>query len=146
MEKIILIGCGAKKLNVPAEAEQLYCGRHFQALRDYAAASGHAWYILSSCYGLVRPDSTLQPYDLRITEMSKSERQVWARKLVQTFYLFSLESPPFQIELLAGNDYADHLVPEMERRGFTVSRPLRGMAIGKQYQWLKANTKGEADE
>lgn len=73
---LIVVACGATKLDHPAPAETLYCSGHFalmlRAARSEAAdtarvcggSAGVA--ILSALHGLVDPTTLLAPYNLKM--------------------------------------------------------------------------------
>ncbi|MDZ4270819.1 MAG: hypothetical protein U1D00_34995 [Mycobacterium sp.] len=73
---LILVACGAAKLDHPAPAETLYCSSHFAlmlaAARSEAAdtmrvCGGTASVaILSALHGLVDPTTVLKPYNLKM--------------------------------------------------------------------------------
>jgi hypothetical protein len=67
--------------------------------------------------------------------MPKRERLSWAERVQQQ--LLELLPANATIILLAGLRYREEIEPFLRKRGFPVSVPLEGMAIGKQLQWLK---------
>lgn len=66
MNPIVIIGCGARKQDVPCAARHLYTGTLFQAALAWALATAHETdiRILSAKYGFVNLDATLHPYDV----------------------------------------------------------------------------------
>lgn len=65
---LVVIPCGAAKQSVPAPAKALYTGAYFRSCRRAAEAlkPSLGWLILSAKYGLVRPDTMLNPYNLTL--------------------------------------------------------------------------------
>lgn len=65
---LVVIGCGAGKLDRPAPAAELYTGQHFRAclLTARALVPDERIRILSARYGLVGLADELAPYDLTI--------------------------------------------------------------------------------
>lgn len=65
---LVLVGCGAAKLDHAAPAADLYTGQHFRAALATAVAIAphHRILILSARYGLVWPAQVIAPYDLTI--------------------------------------------------------------------------------
>lgn len=63
---LVIIGCGAAKLDRPAPAAQLYTGQHFRACLATATAIAprDSILILSARYGLLGLDDPAEPYDL----------------------------------------------------------------------------------
>lgn len=60
---IVVVQCGAKKVDHPAPARDLYCGNLFRKLRQAAERIGDAWYIASAKHGLIEPVRLVVPYD-----------------------------------------------------------------------------------
>jgi hypothetical protein len=48
------------------QAKDAYTTPAFLAWRRYAEASGSAWFILSTKYGLIRPDTKIEPYNVAV--------------------------------------------------------------------------------
>jgi hypothetical protein len=58
-------------------AKDAYNGRSFLLKRTYAELSGHSWFILSAKYGLLRPDSTIDPnYDVTLSTKRETNRLI----------------------------------------------------------------------
>ena len=94
--------------------------------------------MLSSQYGLVRPDQEVAPYDLPMARQPILERRAWAEQVVTqlTAELGSLKRTTFEIH--AGFAYVDPLEPLRTELGATVSTPLRGLGLGKSLAWYAA--------
>lgn len=128
---IVIVACGAKKLDRPASARCLYVGPYFRACLDYALTIAKAKdvFIISAKYGLVGLADVIEPYDKRLGDpFSVAE--------------FSLTTQAEQLGLLgkkvtvlAGKDYV-RLCRKVWRSG--LSAPLAGKGgIGKQMAWMK---------
>lgn len=135
MTRIILVGCGKTKRAEKSEARDLYTGSLFRARRDYAEASGDTWYVVSARYGLVHPDTDLEPYDVTIGQLCEPERAAWALQTVSRI----LDDLPDEaklgaitLELHAGAAYAEPLIAVARAVGLRASRPVRGLGIGEQ--------------
>lgn len=67
--KLVVIACGADKLNRPAPARELYTSPHFRhalrAAQAYAGRTDSAVRILSAKHGLLELDTIVTPYDAR---------------------------------------------------------------------------------
>jgi hypothetical protein len=65
---VVIISCGAKKLERAAPARDLYIGPYFRAILGYALtiAPAENIFVLSAKYGLVRLQDRLKPYDLKM--------------------------------------------------------------------------------
>jgi hypothetical protein len=129
-DRLIIVGCGAGKLDIPAPASVLYTGPYFRAC--YKAAGRLATglvLILPAKYGLLRPDQVISPYDVTLGRAGA----VNAAKLrAQARRLGLLDCP---VTVLAARRYAGLVLrvwPDAET-------PLAGLGgIGKQLHELKA--------
>jgi hypothetical protein len=68
-QPVVIIPCGAAKLDRPAPAAELYTGSYHQACARAAAAltaNGGTVLILSALHGLTPLDRVLAPYDMRM--------------------------------------------------------------------------------
>lgn len=67
---IVVIPCGAQKLDEPAPAGKLYTSQHFQlvyrAAAKIAADQDARVFILSALHGLIEPSTVLEPYDVKM--------------------------------------------------------------------------------
>ncbi|MGV7400402.1 DUF6884 domain-containing protein [Mycobacterium kansasii] len=67
--KLVVIACGADKLDRPAPARELYTSHHFRhalrAAHAYASRTESAVRILSAKHGLLALDTIVTPYDVR---------------------------------------------------------------------------------
>lgn len=129
MDTLYLVSCVSVKLNHPAHARDLYCSHWFRAARKYVESLDGRWRILSAKYGVLHPDAIIEPYEMTLNTMSPHERGVWGLKVRG-------QMPEAErYVLLAGKRYAEHLIdvlrPEL---------PLKGLGIGQQLAWFKANT------
>jgi len=127
--RIVLVQCTNSKRDESVPARDLYDeSAYFRDYRAYALAKGDEWYILSAKHGLLDPDTVIGPYD----ERGLSEAQ--AESIAE--YFADRTTCADTIEVLAGGrDYADVLVPELERQtAADVLEPHRGLPIGKRRQ------------
>lgn len=136
MKRIVLISCVSQKQSYPCRAEELYTSALFRKNLAYARSlHPDAVYILSAKYGLVGLDSVIEPYDLTLNNMSATERETWAKGVLQQLgEVANLSVDHFTF--LAGDKYRRHLLPHMA----SYDIPLEGMPIGKQLQALTALT------
>lgn len=70
----VLVGCVKTKARRPLPAGDLYRSPLFERRRAYAEASGASWYLLSSKWGLIEPDTVVAPYDLYLGDQPASYR------------------------------------------------------------------------
>jgi hypothetical protein len=138
MSHITLISCVAKKLDRPAAARELYTSQLFKGCRAWADKHAQQWFILSAEHGLVNPGQMVAPYDTTLTKMNRAARQAWAQRVMGQLVprLHGVD----EVTILAGEDYREFIVPKLQALGIKVNVPMRGLFIGQQYAWLKANT------
>ena len=144
MIRVALVGCGKSKLAVPAPARELYTSNLFKLGYAFADATSDAVYIVSAFYGLVRPESILNPYERNLKDLGgKAYRDNWgvvvARSLQAELYdrYGGLPASQFEVVLLMGEEYASVLASPLARAGFALDMPLKGLEIGNRMAWLK---------
>lgn len=70
---LVLTSCCKEKLSKAAPAKDLYMGKLFTLVKQYAEETGSDWRILSAKHGLINPDQIIEPYDLQITGRAQIE-------------------------------------------------------------------------
>ena len=131
---ITLVACCKPKLGHPALARDLYLSPRFKTFRRLAEQRGR-WFILSAKYGLVDPDTVIEPYDKTLTKMPAAERRAWGHRVRDQLAAAGLLETP--LVSLAGNAYVNPLLAA----GVKVSQPMKGMNRGHQLTWAKRQTK-----
>ena len=63
---IAIIGCSKSKQNYSCRADEMYTGTIFKKSYDVAKQITNNIYILSAKYGLLRPDTVINTYDLAL--------------------------------------------------------------------------------
>lgn len=133
-ERVFLVSCAKSKLSRKARAAELYVSPLFQKARGYAERHSNRWFILSAKHGLVRPETTISPYNLTLKTMPREDRKLWASNVLDS--LRRTLKPTDLITILAGQRYREFLVPALLRDGYAVEQPLEGKSLGRQLQWL----------
>lgn len=132
---IAIIGCGARKLDRPAPARELYVGSYFQACsRAAEAIAPGRWFILSAKHGLLRPGDEIEPYDLTLGQPGSVTAQQATWQALTCGIWFE------PVTALCGSRYADlarQVWPQVEV-------PLAGLGIGRQLQALARIAAGRA--
>ena len=131
---LCLVSCVSLKCPVPARARDLYTSPWFRKARACVEAMGCPWYILSAKYGLVDPNSTIDPYNQTLKSMPVNRRRAWARGVIE--HLAPRLAGVNSVAFLAGTAYREFLEPELRRRGLTIYVPMEGLGIGRQLSWL----------
>lgn len=131
---VYLVSCVSQKQERKCAARDLYVSNWFCKARQYAEASGCAWFILSAKYGLVAPDRVIAPYQLTLNTMRVADRRAWAEWVAGQL---AKEVPDLtHVVFLAGERYREYLARHFADRGVAVSVPMEGLRIGEQLSWL----------
>ena len=135
MGKIILISCASKKLPYKSKANDLYTSPLFRYNLKYAdSLNPDKIFILSAKYGLLHPDTEIEPYDETLNNKGKEKLKEWAEKVILDLKEESdLEKDEFIF--LAGNKYRRFLIPYI--KNYKV--PMENLGIGEQLKYLKDN-------
>lgn len=127
MTVVTIVGCCGPKRTEPCAALDLYISAFFKKCRALAERRGDPWLILSAKYGVVLPEQMLDPYDLRLADLSPIERTLWRERVRQQLAKQWLGARFF---CLALDEYAIAL------RGRWCLEPMRGLRLGPRLQWL----------
>jgi hypothetical protein len=132
---VVLLGCVKEKRSTRSAAKDLYISDLFGKRRTYAEASQKVWFILSAKLGLVEPDEEIDPYDLRLDELSAREQEEWGRQVVQDLVetLGPLEGLLFEVH--AGAPYRRAIAAPLSLEGAKLVNPLEGLRFGEQLSW-----------
>lgn len=127
---LCLVSCVKTKLPDRAPARELYVSPWFRKARAVIEAAGWSWYILSAKYGLVDPDTVIEPYEKTLNAMRKNEPIEWSRRVMRALdpHLADVGS----VVIFAGKKYREFLVPVLRKRGITVHIPMEGLGSGEQ--------------
>jgi hypothetical protein len=131
---LVLVSCVKSKHGTRKPAKDLYTSPWFQGARVFAEAAGAPWLVLSSKYGLARPDEVIAPYDYTLNTLGVADRKAWAARVLDKL-LPEVEGKK-QVVFLAGFRYREFLIEPLERMGIDVVVPMEGLRIGEQLEWL----------
>lgn len=130
-ERVTLVQCTASKREGCHPARDLYDeSRYFRRMRAWAEARGNPWFILSAKHGLVEPDEVVCDYDERGLDEGLAEAV--ADELVGRGVSV--------VDITAGRDYTESLIPALERHGVEVVEHFAGEPIGRREQLLQEAT------
>jgi hypothetical protein len=132
--RVILVSCAATKLDRPASAADLYTSPLFSKARSYAEVSGHPWFILSARHGLVEPRTVLEPYDLKLADLTPEARDAWAGRVARALYYRGFGGWGV-FEIHAGDGYARLLRVTLAPIALDILEPLAGLGIGHRLRW-----------
>jgi hypothetical protein len=103
-------------------------------MRRFAENNGDAWFILSAEYGLLAPESLVDPYERTLRQMSPADRSAWAARV--NGQIDQHVPNDAAVAILAGAHYRALIEPFLRKRGNSVHVPMEGMRIGEQLRWL----------
>lgn len=135
MRAVYLITCSRRKLSTKAEAKDLYVSPSFKAARNIAESLGDIWFILSAKYGLIRPDTELEPYDCSLSSLNEIECRSWASKVVESLIPYLLNDD--RIIIIGDDSYSKYIAPLLHHTGFDVYIPLLGKSNDQRMFWMK---------
>lgn len=137
-----VIACSSSKAEHKCAASELYTGQLFKSAIQYCESHGIEFAILSAKHGLIMPWDEIEPYDVSLCHFSFPEKFALVRRTVDHAF-FSVDK--LQLELLCGHDYCEIIESALsistKKTEFLVKRPLHGMGIGYQKQWLANHTR-----
>jgi hypothetical protein len=131
---LVLISCVKSKLPHSAPARSLYISAWFRGVRDFVESRGARWFLLSSYYGLVRPNAEIAPYEVSLNDLGVDERRAWATKVLEK--LLPETAGYRRIVIFAGLHYREFLIQPLMERGLSVKIPLAHLTRGEQLAWL----------
>ncbi len=131
-----LISCTSQKRTIPCAAYKMYdASALFKKAYNYCRITYDDTAILSAKYGFLRPEDTIEPYDLTLNDMTVNERKCWAQKVIKQMQerinLMDYESIFFH----SGKHYREYLIEYLEKSGINCFVPLEGLKIGQQLGW-----------
>lgn len=145
VRRIGLVGCVKKKAALSVQAQDLYVSALFVGRRRYVEASCDEWWILSAKHGLVHPEDLLEPYDLSLKQLGRSDRRTWSEHVLRSFDERVGSTADDVVEIHAGAEYREFgLVDGLKRRGLVVENPTLGLPIGPQLSFYKEATRSES--
>ncbi len=135
MKSVALVACVSKKNSTEMPAQELYISPWFRKASTYASNIADDWYILSAKYGLIAPETVIEPYDETLNQMPVAARRAWAGQVLAD--LEHVLRPGDQVVFLAGQRYRQNLIEPIQGMGCKVEIPMEGLGIGEQLRWLK---------
>jgi hypothetical protein len=147
MKRIVLISCVSRKIKHRAKAKDLYQGPLFTNSLAYAQKlKPDKIYILSALHHLLNLEQVIEPYDVTLSQVSKTvrtkkpnlkvlskeEASDWGQTVLrQLEEIADLKNDEFII--LAGQSYISPI-----KKGINhIKEPLKGFSQGIRVQFLK---------
>ena len=130
---VVLISCARRKKSRVCKAKDLYDSTWFRYAWRYARSlNPDKVFILSAKYGLVDPETEIEPYDESLNKKSDRDIRSWA-DIVFTSLREKTDITRDNFVLLAPEKYRRHLVGQLSHHTI----PMQGLGIGRQLKWLK---------
>jgi diadenosine tetraphosphate (Ap4A) HIT family hydrolase len=140
---VAVVGCSAIKTAHAAPAREFYRSPLFKAALAYAEARTPHVVVVSAKYDAVRLEQELEPYDMKLSSLRKSDREDWGARAVQKLLHWSRPTPLSPLPtllLLCGELYADAVL--YGAHWHNLPRPQTPMAkmkgVGNRIAWLNA--------
>ena len=137
MHRIGLVGCAKKKKKQRSKAKDLYISDLFIKTRRYAETRYDQWFILSTKYHLVEPQTYIDPYDETLNEKTTDERKEWSKVVFGQIRSKFPNPSSCELHFHAGARYREFLKPLLTEAGYSCEVPLKGLKIGEQLAWYR---------
>lgn len=121
---IALISCGKTKRDGTHAAQDLYIGTYFKKTLAYAKKHHDQIYILSAKYGLLELDQQIESYEMKITQLSKHDRNLWGLAVTKQLRAKNIDND--EIYIYAGKPYYELLIPYLPKANIM----FEGLSIG----------------
>lgn len=136
MDNIFIINCSKEKFNYQVKAADMYCSERFNLSKKIVESNNYEWYILSSKYGLLKPDKIIEPYDSNIDDLTKTEKEEYVAKVIKQFSDFNISNKK-RIVFLCDSQYVDDICKVLERNNFKIISPFSHLKPVMWVQYLK---------
>ena len=134
MARIGFVACCKTKGDRPMPAASLYRSPLFRKSLLAALDTCGKVYILSAKHGVVSCNDTIEPYDVTLKTMCRSEREAWGAR-VQPQLDALLRSRDTAV-MYCGEEYFAPLRKHLQSLNVTVEMPLGSLSLGARLQAL----------
>lgn len=126
---IVFISCVKNKMDYPCTARDMYISDLFKKSLSYAEliTKESNIYILSAKYGVLGLNEQIEPYELTLNTMNKTQRKEWADKVLIQCKEKGISFDEETV-FLCGKRYREFLMDEFKNS----TAPLGHLGIGKQ--------------
>lgn len=128
----IFLSCVKQKQNKPCEAKDMYISSLFKGSYKYAKQLGGDIYILSAKYGLLKPDTIIEPYEQTLNAEDRNGIKRWSKQVIEQMKKEGINFNDKAV-FLCGKNYRMYLMPLFK----TAAAPLKHLGIGKQLAFYK---------
>lgn len=142
MARIGFVACSKTKSTLRLPAAALYTSPLFRKSLLAAIDRSERIYILSAKHGLLRCNDVIEPYDVTLKTMKRSERMAWGVRVGAQ--LDSVMQRCDTAVLLCGKEYSVPLEFDLDRLKAAVESPLGSLSMGARLSLLRElNGEGE---
>lgn len=136
LKTVAIIPCMNQKSDEPGPAREVWVGHHFQATLMHVEEFYDQVFIISFKYGLITPDTIIEPYDINIHFEPWDVRVKWKRMVIQQVKDFLIEQQPGIVGLYSGKEDADWLSKKINQNAPDVlcTTPWRGKGVGQRIE------------
>lgn len=129
MKNICFVGCTKSKQNYECSAKEMYSKSVYfnKQLKYIDFMYNCEYYILSAKYGLLSPDTKIQPYDLSLNYMSTEEYNKWV-DIVSKEIIENIDINNVNAIFLCGKKYRGKLMNLFKN----YEEPFKSLGIGQQ--------------
>jgi hypothetical protein len=128
------VACSKTKAASPKPAAALYTSPLYRKSLLAALDSGKKTYILSAKHGLLSCSDIIEPYDVTLKTLPRTERLDWGRRVARQ--LESIVDRSTVASMFCGEEYLSPIRGFLEGRAVTVEAPLVGRSLGQRLQDL----------
>lgn len=134
-EKIAILSCTKTKKNEPCKAIEMYSlSDYFTSMENYAkeVIECDRILILSARYGLLDPESIIEPYERSLYDYTQSELEEWALRVAS-------DLPPLEnaeVISLCGKRYMKEIKPYIEKEAISYERLFEGVRMNSQIKQM----------
>lgn len=134
MDRVAIIPCTNQKSTVPGPAREVWQGANFQLTLYHAEKYYDRVFIMSYKYGLIEPDTLIEPYDIDLKTASAAERLEWWWTVREHIKKLAEEHPDL-IAVYTGKFERNRFLREFVRNGYRrLIIPWESDAIGQRMQ------------
>jgi len=129
-----LISCSKTKNTHRDLARHMYASPLFRKSVLVAERLKLSFSILSAKFGLLEPDTPIEPYDTTLKGQSKQYKTNWGEKVLDQIRQW-IPSDKALIAL-AGEDYLSPISERLEAEGRSLYLPMKGLSLGQRLSFL----------
>lgn len=141
--KIILVAFGTKKADHACKAKEMSLSPLFTRAMEYARRQNpDRIYILSGKYGLLNPETVVEPYDPSYNKKNQEERKIWSRHVLAGLTNDGVDLQKDEFVFLVGKKHYQFLAGDGKIPEAHIIKPYDGFrGIGEIIRFLNEQLK-----